>query len=340
MAQSFENFDKPYRRGLVLGLSLAEVFLILLFLLLLASIGLTSALQEDLVQKQEENQELRDSLMAFKEVIGGKITIEEFTRLQKDAAAKQKLIRENEELTDQLAQATEKLEEVEEVIKTLEENNIQPKDLAKIISGKDTLARALSEKEKVEKKLEQVEKQKAELAQKLMIAEAQKELAESQLNETKDLLIKTAKTLDSIKDKGRNPPCWFRLVSDAKSGPGKKRQKDVKLFDIKIEDNGFYVIKHNNDNTPRPIDFGNQEQLPPYPKEFLNKKLNSGQFKKAFYPFFEAGEANKIQPYKCVFTVDVYDYTSATNKEGYKTNLKLVKELFINYNETSKWPLR
>ena len=54
MAQSFENFDKPYRRGLVLGLSLAEVFLILLFLLLLASIGLTSALQEDLVQNKKK----------------------------------------------------------------------------------------------------------------------------------------------------------------------------------------------------------------------------------------------------------------------------------------------
>ena len=40
MARSYENFDKPYRRGLVLGLSLAELFLILLFLLLLIATGL------------------------------------------------------------------------------------------------------------------------------------------------------------------------------------------------------------------------------------------------------------------------------------------------------------
>ena len=59
-------------------------------------------------------------LVAFREVIGGEITIEEFTRLQKDAAAKQKLIRENTELSDQLGEATKKLKAVEELTKTLE----------------------------------------------------------------------------------------------------------------------------------------------------------------------------------------------------------------------------
>ena len=34
MVKSYENFDKPYRRGLILGLSLAELFLILLFSIL------------------------------------------------------------------------------------------------------------------------------------------------------------------------------------------------------------------------------------------------------------------------------------------------------------------
>ena len=143
MTESFQNFDKPYRRGLVLGLSLAEVFLILLFLLLLASIGLASSIQEEL---ESENQELRDSLEAFREVHGGAITIEEFTRLQKDAAAKQKLLRENVELSDRLAKAEKELAEVEDVIETLKENEIKPKDLKDIIEGKESLAEALSEK--------------------------------------------------------------------------------------------------------------------------------------------------------------------------------------------------
>ena len=52
MAKSYENFDKPYRRGLILGLSLAELFLILLFLLLLVSMGISSALEEEKMWRQ------------------------------------------------------------------------------------------------------------------------------------------------------------------------------------------------------------------------------------------------------------------------------------------------
>ena len=47
MARSYKDFDRPYRRGLVLGLSLAELFLILLFLLLLASIGMIEEVKKE-----------------------------------------------------------------------------------------------------------------------------------------------------------------------------------------------------------------------------------------------------------------------------------------------------
>ena len=50
---SFVDYDRPYRRGLVLGLSLAELFLILLFLLLLATIGYWAIVQEETVAKQK-----------------------------------------------------------------------------------------------------------------------------------------------------------------------------------------------------------------------------------------------------------------------------------------------
>ena len=156
MTQSFDNFDKPYRRGLVLGLSLAEVFLILLFLLLLAAIGLTSSLQEELNDTENKRQELQDSLDAFREVIGNKITVEEFTRLQKNAAARQKLIRENQALSDQLAAVEKALAKVNDVIEVLKKNNIKPGDLKNIIEGKDTLAEALSKKASIEEKLKEI----------------------------------------------------------------------------------------------------------------------------------------------------------------------------------------
>ena len=55
MDKSYEQFDRPYRRGLVLGLSLAELFLILLFLLLLVAVVISSLLDDkdkELYEKQ------------------------------------------------------------------------------------------------------------------------------------------------------------------------------------------------------------------------------------------------------------------------------------------------
>jgi hypothetical protein len=128
------------------------------------------------------------------------------------------------------------------------------------------------------------------------------------------------------------------LVPDTKSGANNKRQKDVKIFDVKIEDGGFYVIKHDNTKTPLPIDFGNEFGRPAYPEALFNRKLTAKEFQAGFIPFFRAGDNNMIQPYKCVFMVDVYDETSNTNKVGYKKQLKLVESIFAKFEEKSKWP--
>lgn len=337
MTQSFQNFDKPYRRGLVLGLSLAEVFLILLFLLLLASIGLASSIQEEL---ESENQELRDSLEAFREVHGGTITIEEFTRLQKDAAAKQKLMREKDDLSDRLKKAKKKLAEVEDVIEALKENEIKLEDLKDIIEGNESLAKALSEKASIQEKFDQLNEKITKVEKKLIDEQIKSEIAKSQLADAEKDVTDIAKILDSIKDKGRSPPCWFRLVPNKDAGPNAKRQKDVKIFDVKITDDGFYVIKHDNQQTPKPIDFGDELGLPAYPDKLFNKRLSTNKFKLGFNPFFLAGDTNKIQPYKCAFTVDVYDYTSKTNKIGYKQSVKVVRGMFIPWNESGTWPSR
>ena len=58
--------------------------------------------------------------------------------------------------------------------------------------------------------------------------------------EKKQEKIADIKMLDAVTDKGRNPPCWFRVVDD-KSKTGSKRQRGVKIFDIKIEDAALWL---------------------------------------------------------------------------------------------------
>jgi len=353
MAESYSNFDKPYRRGLVLGLSLAELFLILLFLLLLVSMGLTAFIQEELdaANKRNEalvsqNQELTDSLTEIQKILGGEITVVEFTRLVKDVAARQKLIRQNEELVDQLAKANAELKTLSAVSEVLKKYDIQPDTLTELIEEKEDLAESLAKNAALREIIAEQELKIKEVNQELAQAEMEAELAQSllkeakkQLSEKQEKIIEISKMLDAVTDKGRNPPCWFRLVDD-KSEPGAKRQRDVKIFDVKIEDDGFVVIKHNNDKTPEPIEFGNMSNLPPYPNDSFKKKLSQKQFSNIFEEFYRAGESNKIQPYKCMFTVDVYDRTSATNKTGYKQSLNTIEQMFGTYMERGEWPVK
>ena len=79
-------------------------------------------------------------------MVGGhQINTKEFTRLIKDAGERQKLIRENQELTDKLVIAQEKLNVAEPVLKILKKHNLQLSSIQSLLQGKDTLTEALAE---------------------------------------------------------------------------------------------------------------------------------------------------------------------------------------------------
>ena len=129
MVQSYEQFNKPYRRGLVLGLSLAEIFLILLFLLLLVGVAISSLLDDkekelkDTVtiveETRKENVELTDKLTEARRIIAGnKINDARFNDLIESSINSEKI--END-LRDKLADEQKVRKAGEEKIKELEQ---------------------------------------------------------------------------------------------------------------------------------------------------------------------------------------------------------------------------
>ena len=67
--------------------------------------------------------------------------------------------------------------------------------------------------------------------------------ARKKLEEREAEIASVNEALDSVTDKGRHPPCWYRLVEDKKAING-KRQRDVKIFDVKILDGStFFDVK-------------------------------------------------------------------------------------------------
>lgn len=115
--KSYQQFDRPYRRGLVLGLSLAELFLVLLFLLLLVSLGISSALEDKIQVANKKVQNLTDSLAALKTSSGNPITPVELEQLIEKAGEIKNLREEQKKLKDDL-----KIKD-HEIDKLKEENN-------------------------------------------------------------------------------------------------------------------------------------------------------------------------------------------------------------------------
>ena len=120
MNNSHEQFDRPYRRGLVLGLSLAELFLILLFLLLLTTIGITSHHNKEKRAAEALARNLQNRLQIFE---GNEISIEDYLRLKKQEREHEKVQKERDALAEETKDLKEKLDEFKKESNRLEKRN-------------------------------------------------------------------------------------------------------------------------------------------------------------------------------------------------------------------------
>jgi outer membrane protein OmpA-like peptidoglycan-associated protein len=97
--------EREHRRGLVLGLTMAEVLLLLLFLLLLALAAKLMHQAKDLAKANDVIQTLEP---VIKEVAGKEVTPQTVQALARDLASVPELRRENEKLTAALAEASKR----------------------------------------------------------------------------------------------------------------------------------------------------------------------------------------------------------------------------------------
>ena len=317
MSNSYEPFDRSYRRGLVLGLSLAEVFLILIFLLLLTSIGI-AAIQEqkkrDLSKKNEvlisENKKLnsiKDELSSIKQYIGDSIEPTKLAELIKKSAANKKASKDNIELKDKLKSLNEKLDQLKEIKKSIEKAGLKGNE-TKI---QDLLDKVLIE-ETFEKELKNAKKIIASLDQE-----------KSKLN----------KTIESLgKEKGDIPPCWFYF--DKKD----KLERHLKIFDFKLSD--YYIIAEKNNHAwlrNRKRDLGGIEVANLIPNNYFGVKLTYSEFDRLFNKYEKIGNEKEIRSYQCRFMANVYDATSR-DKVFWKNNLARVESFFYKDIKKSSWP--
>lgn len=336
---SFADFDRSYRRGLVLGLSLAELFLILVFLLLLATIGYWATVQEERVAKQlalshaqARNQQLEEEKGETEARAGAaeeardaaeeardsaeearKTLVDSLTRATTQALGNPIKVENPQELIVGLTREIERLEtendsltrsaEIDDdVRRAARKAGVEPSDVPDIVERHPQMQRTIRELKKDSKKLR------------------------NQLDADKALSVKKFAGVE----KGQNPPCWY--VNDTKRN-GEPYERGLYIFHVIIFDHEVFVK-----DIVAPFEFESQKQQLEFSRRALNRRLKFDEFSRSFQPLKDAGATRKVQQYPCKFYVKLWNATSTV--ENYRhAKEDVVEGVFYTYSvKNDPWP--
>ena len=284
--------NQSYRRGLILGLTIAESVVLIIFALLLILTTLLISKDSQLKTCQSEKQTLAEHC------------------------------HDTDELLISLREQNKKIVALEKKISGLEaELNARIQKISSLEKKAADLEAQLTKLEKVRQLLERINQQipgDQALSEKLDVlikqAEAWKrlvqQLTKSQAVPDEQIQGMLNKALEKIGTE--RPSCW--VANDG---------KPQYIFTIELRANG--VIVH--DNAIRPEE---QQQLP-IESFLLGSEMSYAQFRNAAEALRSWAKEERTDKQSCVFFVRVIDRTSANQKAIYKNRLRIVGEYFYYF---------
>ena len=310
--------DRGYRRGLVLGLSLAELFIIIVFLLLLATIGFLSSMETKI-------EKLTTKLSGYEEVfLENNINLEAFDTLVRKAAEIEKLKQENANQNKLLTT----LQPIIDAIKTDPEKSENEKQLI------ENLAKALNSKnfDTANAMMKVLAKADSTLVDDLAsIVDIKQE--NSDLKQDKSELAELVEALG--KERGDNPPCLFKPRDKSDKLFDKKPYKEIYSFDIFIKRAQVIVVERNLEEGS----FGNFLEVKPEIKSSnFNHALSFKEFRDIFLPYRKVGQEKLVQPYPCAFFAKVWWDKSMSSSEYEKGITQVNSVFFKDIMRSETWP--
>lgn len=301
------NETDSYRRGLTLGLTMAEIFILLLFLFLLV-LFLLHADGENLRDEKKDLQNINHQNENY--LVELKKTIEESSQLPDEIT---RLVRREKRTKHELYNEIKKRAAIgQDLAKSQQEN----KRLREILKGnrKQTKRELYSTKKDLAESQRENEQLRAELA-------------ESQKNELAGI----------YSNKGIDPHCFYKVKIDKN---GNRKENSYSLLDIAVHDRGIRV-KLRQVPQDRAIDEKGKSASKTYPEEHrtlpldsirenLSEYLSNDEFIKITKPIKQMGKNKQIRPYSCVFTARLSDCTSekAGAKKFWQDAETAIKESF------------
>ncbi len=310
--------DQAYKRGLILGLTMAEIVLLLLFSLLLALAALfweqEKKTEQIMLERDKIAEELRinemklESLVAILSRTDLSEMKKELVRL-KDQEQKIAVLLERlqidkslsaDEKVSLLIEKTTKLNEVSKEIKAAGFPP-EPKDLSKAL---DRVKDAQAEIAEADEALKQAQKANTELTQSLEDAEQGIAQKEGQIAHMK-------RTLDRFGKGTEKPACW----ADEKTG------KPKYIYNAGLTSGGI-IVRHSE--TPP---WGKSRNLPIDTIPFDND-MKPREFLRKANPMLDWSKSHE-----CRFWVRVYDLTGPTEKKTYKRHLRYLEQAFYTWED-------
>ena len=338
MPDAFATEERSYRRGLVLGLTMAEIMILVLFaLLLIWMTGLRE--REQLLQKIDsaltqtnnavgETKRLREELARltgspdranafddqFRELV---IAKEKIAKLQAEVAALQESTKILETIAKRDGGSDTKgtIEEIERRLQIAERllNNMQQPNSDKFTSLTETqLTKETASLMSLREQLRANGLAPTEIAKLIDGSKRQAEDSQEQVKTLQGRLLNVQQKLTALGRGTEMPACWANPVTG----------KPEYIFDIALQSGAIRVHDNALPNRQR-----EQAKLPLSDLQF-DRSLSFNEFRAATRPLFQWSEKEG-----CRFFVRVTDETAAHEKTKYKLVLRTVQEHFYTFEE-------
>lgn len=294
--------EDGYRRGTVLGLTVAEIFVLLVFLMLLALLGV--------------NRYWNERFEPWRDIMEGS-TPEEVKRALESP---DELRREIERLKRQVEELNQEKERLQDRIRTLMARE------GRVGEELDETKRQLAE---CEKALEDA-KRKIET---LTSENRRLQATNNELQGRNDALENQIRIIG----KGTTPPCWYQVVEETNPiTKANRRERAYYLFDIVIREDHMEVQP-----APIPEGRAEDDGGKPYAEEAKDlyleaipygASLTDREVIEVMRRVYVAGKSSRIRTYSCAFYVRVWDETPATAKDRWKrAHDDVLEQLFGTY---------
>lgn len=321
MKSSYQTEESSYRRGLVLGFTIAEIVILIIFILLLV-------LASILIKKSDALKQSESKIEQLKKIQEKLSDYELLQKKYEEIAADFTLL--SETVSKVFSGGTNSFDDYFNKLKVAEHNAAKVKPLEEKIA-------ALEESQKV------IDNVKAELNDANIRTDTLKDIEESLIdavkkavafnkakneintNDPQIALQESYHEISNLKGQLKNrqaevekckglgkgadyPPCW----ADENTG------KAEFIFDIKIIQDGGLILKMGNPSR-------RDEDLKKLPIKdvILDEKIPIDSFMSTTKPLYDWSEENN-----CRFFVTVLDQTGTDQKEIYKKHLKAIENHF------------